>query len=191
MEDGKEYPVPTRDDIVNQVPILKKKFLRYSEFADATIEDILSPEAMKNPKTVQANTFESYYLENTGGGKFKMIALPIETQFAPVQAFISGDFNHDGHEDVLVGGNFYSYRVEYGPFDASIGTLLLGDGKGGWQVCTKENMGIMLKGDVRDMKRIHDKRGTETILVSYNNDTPRAVGVTGNISNKTTLATVK
>ena len=37
---GKSYPMASRDELFDQIPSLKKKFLRYKDYADATINDI-------------------------------------------------------------------------------------------------------------------------------------------------------
>jgi hypothetical protein len=43
----KEFPAQTRDDQVEQLPALKKKFLTYKDFGRATITEVLSSEEIK------------------------------------------------------------------------------------------------------------------------------------------------
>ena len=39
--DGVSYPAASRDDLTDQLPLQKKKFLRYSDYSTATISDLL------------------------------------------------------------------------------------------------------------------------------------------------------
>ena len=43
----KEFPAQTRDDQVDQIPSLKKKFLTYKEFGKATFTDIFTKDDLK------------------------------------------------------------------------------------------------------------------------------------------------
>ncbi|MGK2860652.1 MAG: hypothetical protein ACSLE0_01850, partial [Chitinophagaceae bacterium] len=61
---------------------------------------------------------------------------------------------------------------ETGIYDASYGTLLKGDGKGGFSALTARQSGINIRGAVRDIVVIKvDKR--KAILVSENNEAVR------------------
>jgi hypothetical protein len=58
-----------------------------------------------------------------------------------------------------------------GRYDASYGTFLKGDGRGNFKTVLNRDCGLMIDGEVRDIKRI--KVGKDNlILVSRNNDTP-------------------
>ena len=40
--EGKSYPVPSRDDLLEHLSMLKKKFTDYKTYADAQITDLFS-----------------------------------------------------------------------------------------------------------------------------------------------------
>ena len=42
-DEGKNYPVFSKDDIQKQLTILKNRFVRYNEYADLTIDQIFTP----------------------------------------------------------------------------------------------------------------------------------------------------
>jgi enediyne biosynthesis protein E4 len=92
------------DDILKQVPFLRKKFYDYPVYADASINELLSPDQLASAKKLKANIFETIYLENTGNG-FKVKHLPIEAQYAPVYSMLSVDVNEDGFKDLILFGN--------------------------------------------------------------------------------------
>ena len=64
----KEFPAATRDDVLMQLPFLKKKFFTYKSFAAADIHDIFSDSLLNNALHLQANNFASCYIENLGNG---------------------------------------------------------------------------------------------------------------------------
>jgi hypothetical protein len=164
------YPMALRHDLISQIPSLKKKFLKYESYKDATINDIFTPEQMKGALQLEANVFSSSLLINDGKGKFEMRDLPIEAQFSPMFGLCTGDFDGDGNEDVLMGGNFYKVKPEIGRYDASYGVFLKGDGKGNFVSIKPKESGFYVDGEVRDIKKIVIGKSSY-ILVARNDDT--------------------
>ena len=99
------------------------------------------------------------------GGKFTLKVLPGESQFSTVNAIAYKDYDGDGKEDILLTGNFYPFRVQQGQCDASLGTLLKGDGKGNFAVVPRSETKLYVPGDVRDMVELKDG----VIIISKNN----------------------
>jgi len=101
---------------------------------------------------------------------FTMKSLPAEAQFSPVYGISINDYDGDGKQDILIGGNFYQSKPEVGIYDASYGLLLKGDGKGNFVAVKMQQSGFFIKGAVRDILSI--KRGKrQLIVVAKNNDT--------------------
>ncbi len=73
------------------------------------------------------NETRSAVFLNDGKGHFTIEALPMEAQLSPVYAAVVYDLNGDGFKDIFLAGNFYGLKPQTGRFDASYGTLLLGD----------------------------------------------------------------
>lgn len=167
---GKSYPMHSRDELLGQMNFLKKKFVRYADYADATMTDIFSPEQLQDALILQAHTFASSYVENLGDGNFVLTPLPSEAQVAPVFGLVAGDYTGDGHDDLLLSGNFYPARVEMGRYDASIGLMLAGDGKGGFRPVPLQESGFFVPGDVRNMQALRMAGGETAILVVKNDD---------------------
>jgi enediyne biosynthesis protein E4 len=165
---GKSYPFNTRDEIVNQLPSLNKKFLRYTDFAVATIDDILTKEQIqKANKSFIYHTQSSLLMNNNG--KFELKPLPVQAQFSIVNSILYNDYDEDGKDDILLAGNFFPFRVQQGRCDAGLGLLLKGDGKGGFAPLDTKATGLFVGGDVRDMAELKSGNGN-VILVSKNND---------------------
>lgn len=61
---GKNYVYPTKDELTEQIPGMKKRFLYYKEYAKVNFEETFSKEELKDVFVVKAECFESSYLEN-------------------------------------------------------------------------------------------------------------------------------
>jgi hypothetical protein len=167
---GEEFPVFSKDDMVGQLSGLKGKYLNYSDYAAAKITDVFSSEELQGALVVKAKNFDSSYMENLGNGKFKLVPLPVETQFSPIYGILCEDVNNDGNEDIILGGNFFGTRVKFGRYDANKGLLLFGDGKGNFRPSSVRESGFNIDGEVRDISKITLTNGTEVLLFVRNND---------------------
>jgi hypothetical protein len=165
---GVSYPFNSRDDLADQVPMVKKKFLEYHDYANATIKDIFSEEQLKDASILNAQTLSSIYLQNDGDKGFTVKSLPKEIQYAPVYALVSADVNGDGFKDIIAAGNNTWTRIRLGRLDASFGTLLLGDGKGNFSYVPQRESGLKLRGNIRNAQTINSNNKLR-ILFGVNN----------------------
>ena len=166
-----EYPLALRHDLLSQLPYLKKKYLKYDQYKRAGMSDIFTAEQLKRAQVEQAEELRTVVVYNEGFGRFRLEALPLEAQLAPVYGIASGDWNGDGRVDLLVGGNQYRAKPEVGRYDASYGALLVQQAEGGFRFTPSAQSGIAIKGEVRDALSI-SVRGKRKILVSRNGDWP-------------------
>ena len=125
-----QYPVRSRSCYLLQNPGLAQKFPTYESFAEAEISDVYSRKVLEASLHLQAETFASCYLENTGNGNFVMHKLPNEAQLSSINDMIIDDFDGDGHLDILAAGNLFDVEVVTPRNDGGIGVFLKGDGKG-------------------------------------------------------------
>ena len=167
----KEFPLFSRDDIMSQLPALKKKFDDYKSFANATMDDILSPAQRKGALRLKANYLQSSYLRNEGNGKFTMIPLPKEAQVSVLNGMVVEDFNGDGNLDVAINGNDYGTEVSTGRYDALNGLVLLGDGKGNFKPLSILKSGIYIPGNGKALVKFLDNKGHLVLAASQNKDT--------------------
>ena len=140
--------------MMKQMPGLKKRYLSYSKYAEATLHDILGEKALEAALKFEVFEFRSVYVENLGGLKFKVTPLPPAVQFSTANAMVTDDFNKDGNLDVLVGGNFYLNNIQLGRYDSSLGTVLLGNGKNGFSALSPKSCGYVVTGEVRKLKKV-------------------------------------
>jgi hypothetical protein len=173
----KSYPFASRDQLVKQLPYLKKKFLKYKDYRNVKVEDIVSP-ALKN-QTTELNVFqtESVVLLNEGD-HFSSQALPVEAQVSPVETILVDDVDNDGLQDLVMAGNLSAVQTELGPYDAGIGLVAKGDGQGGFAAVPAMRSGLVIKGEARCIKSLKTLKKGRFYLVSRNNET--LIGFTSN-----------
>ncbi|MCL6523546.1 MAG: VCBS repeat-containing protein [Thermoflavifilum sp.] len=168
-KNGKDYPFVGKDVFDQQFPAwMKKKFPTYHDFAGKTIQDIFGSSIQK-ARVWHAYTLQSVWLHQEKNHSFRMIPLPVEAQVSPIQAFDVGDFNHDGHLDVIACGNFYGVLPQEGRYDANDGIVLWGDGKGNFQAAWPWQTGFLVNGEVRSLQTIHRQQDSLIMVARYNN----------------------
>ncbi len=172
----KEYPVHFWDELNTQSPLFRNRFSRYRQYSKATIDYLLSNEERSDALILKANNMASSYIENLGDGHFRMTALPTLAQVAPVNGMVAGDFNGDGHLDVLLVGNDYGNEVFAGRYDACNGLLLAGDGKGQFAMGTPTTSGFYVPGDAKALARLARPMG-DLIIATQNQDSLKVFSI--------------
>lgn len=170
-KDGVPCPMVLRQDLVAQLPALRKKYLHYKDYRGQSITDIFTPAQLERALVLNARDFRTSVWVNSGDDSFERKDLPMHAQFSPVYAILPNDFDADGNVDLLMGGNLYRAKPEAGIYDGSYGILLLGDGKGNFTAVPSPRSGICIKGELRSLKKI--SAGTENLVLgAMNNDAP-------------------
>ena len=168
QENSNIYPLVQKDVLVKQLPSLKKRFLYSGDYAKATVGDVWQQKDLDAALNLHCFGFETCWWENTGG-KFIRHNLPIQAQISVTQGIVVSDFNSDGHLDLLLAGNKYGFEVETNRCDAGNGTLLMGDGKGGFSWLDNNLSGFWAMREVRDLAMLRSAGGKNTFIVANNN----------------------
>ena len=150
---GKSYPAHTRDEVGEQMPMLRKTFTTYAAYADATLEQMLSPAMLSEAKTKTINELKTLVLENKDG-EFIPHELPEPAQYSPVYGILAQDFDRDGKADLLLMGNNSGLRMRIGKTDANVGVVLRNQGNWQFEYVPPTKSGLLIKGDVRDVKQV-------------------------------------
>ena len=166
---GKSYPYVTRDELIDQISIMRNRFPDYKSYADATLKDIFTPDELEGANHLQVNCLETSYFESDSKGKFHKKQLPLEAQFSPVFTITDLDYDKDSSEDLLLCGNINHARIRFGKYDANYGILLRGDGKGNFTYIPQWQSGFHLWGDVRSVLEVNNM-----LLFGINQQTMKA-----------------
>ncbi len=166
------YPYTLKHDLVMQMPGLKKKYLKYENYNNQKITDIFPQTVLDKGVVKYVNHLATSVFINDGNGNFETLELPIQAQLAPIFAIDVFDYNDDGYQDILLGGNFFESKPEAGRYDASYGALLLGTKSGGWQYLPAQQSGFSETGQIRSFLRLEKER---LLLIGKNNDSVRVL----------------
>ncbi len=162
-KDGKEYPYSLRHDLIDQIKTLKKTFPNYNSFKNLDIKKIINKKALSKSILSEVNYLETSILINEGNFNFRKIKIPKSVQFSPIYAIETYDFDYDGDMDIIMGGNLYNVKPEFGRYDASYGIYL--ENIDGEKFNFYNNgRGFFVEGQIRDLKVLEDR-----IYVAKNN----------------------
>ena len=168
--DGKSYPYYLKDDMVTQIPTLKKKFVKHTDYAGKTMEDIFSKDQLASAVVKTAYEFRTCLFMNKDNGKFEIDPLPAEAQLSPVYAILADDFDRDGLIDILLAGNLFGLKPELGRYDANYGDFYKGLPDNKLVYKAPKNSGFFYKGQARDMISIRNISNKQLIILGRNND---------------------
>jgi hypothetical protein len=164
---GRSYPYVSRDELLDEIYPMRRKFTSYKSYADATITDIFSADELKDAQHLSASCLETMVFENRNG-VFYPRPIPLQAQFSPVYKILIADVNKDNYPDILLFGNNEYPRLKIGKMDANFGTVLLNDGKGNFRYAAAGETGLVVPGDVKDAAFLK-RNGTIYLLVGINN----------------------
>ena len=171
------FPAISRNLFSDQVPAIKKRFLLYEDYGRASFDDIFRGKSDNEILKLYCDEMRSCLFENLGNGKFVKHPLPLEAQFAPVNAIVCDDVDTDGIKDLLLAGNEYQTEVVTGRYDASYGCFLKGMGEKKFRFIRPVESGFVLKGDVKDLELVHLSNKEKIILAAINDDSVRVLRI--------------
>lgn len=170
--DGKEIEFANRAELIQQIPVIKKRFFYAHDFAKASLEDIFTSEKLRGADTFTANYFSNAILINHGNLNFSVQAMPWKAQLSPFKTATVVDANGDDLPDILLGGNYYDNNIQMGRNDADFGTILVN--KGGGKFEAESINGLEIKGQVRHIEKINIGK-KEAFILARNNDSTMVI----------------
>ena len=153
---GKDYPILDKDELIMQLPFLKKKFKYYKDYAKASMEELFTKEQLatsvqKSLDMVASTVFLKK--ENT----FTPRKLPSELQYSNIKAI--RPLNNTSF--IVLGGNNYNVKPQFGAQDASKGWLL--------DLNDKKVSSLAISGEIRGFETTNYKNNTY-LITTINND---------------------
>ena len=162
--EDKDFPILDMDEIMGQLPSLKRKYLYYRDYSGAAMSDLFSKELLNNAMVLELDMVESALWWQTKNG-FEKQSLPLEVQYSSVHTSFAKDYNQDGNLDIFLGGNHFLVKPQFGRQDASKGWLLTGQTTQDKSVTYPFAQSLYLDGQIRNFTLLDDKR----TLIGINN----------------------
>ncbi len=153
--DGKRYPDATKDELLRQLAGLKRRYVSYASYANQQLDEVF-PSWPDNTTYLKATRLETSLYLSQPDGSYKLAALPLEVQYAPVHTITALDYDQDGHTDLLLCGNDSLEKQRWGKADANHGILLQGNGNGSFKYVPQATAGFRIQGDVRSVLQMND-----------------------------------
>jgi hypothetical protein len=170
----KEIPFATKDELVKQIPELKKKYLYAEDFAKASLSDIFKKGKLGSASLFTADYFSNVILINDGNWNFRLKELPWQAQLTPYYDAAIAEVNGDARPDILLGGNFYPNNIQMGEYDADYGAVLLNIGNGNFNYALLD--GTVIKGEIRRIRKLAFGKDPAFIL-ARNNDSLKVISI--------------
>jgi hypothetical protein len=163
---GIEYPFLAKDEVERPLPLLKKHYLLYSEYAGVAMKDVFYG-WIDNTQPFIAERLGSAVCYGDGKGNFAINDLPADLQLAPVMSFQKIS-NTNQENKYLAGGNFFDVIPYEGRYDAQP-LALFGSSGNNVNYIHQSNLAEQ-KGQVRDIKKIHTGKYGDILVVARNNE---------------------
>jgi hypothetical protein len=84
-DDDRPYPFASKNDLTQQLPTLKKRILKYEDYALRDYQSLFDQEVRETARSFEVNELRSSILWNDGDS-LRLQPLPKEAQIAPVYA---------------------------------------------------------------------------------------------------------
>jgi hypothetical protein len=165
MVGGKYFPLVDKDELLSQLPALKKDLLYYRDYGRRSIDELFPAPVLEKSAIFQVKLLSSLLLLSDSG-RYKKVVLPLEAQYSPIYALSVEDFDHDGIDDLLAGGNQYLVKPQFGRYDASHGWFFKGVLNGA-RFSFKSGIDLNVKGQIRDIEILKDKGVTYVLFAKY------------------------
>lgn len=164
---GVEYPFLTQDEVERPLPLLKKHYLHYAEYAGVPMKEVFYG-WIDNVTPITAERLGSVVGYGDGTGNFEIQDFPRGLQLAPIMSFQRVSARPGEEPIYLAGGNFFDVIPYEGRYDAQAIALFIG-GKERKIQFQPQNQLAAINGQVRDCKWLRTASGN-LLVVARNNE---------------------
>lgn len=167
---GNVHFLQGRDDLLKQVPELRKHFQNYASFAEASVSSII-PDSLLKTSVDSVFELRNAVIINDGKGNFLMVHLPLSTEYGKVNAIYTANVDADSIPDVVLFGNTHNFNSAYGFPDGNSGIVVHSgiDSNGMWYAKSVDHLGV--RGIIQDALPIQVGLDSYIILANSSGNT--------------------
>jgi hypothetical protein len=171
-ENENEYPIYYRDEMLASVQNLRTIYPNFETYANATMKEIVAKSKATVDTIMECNTLLSGVFLNDGKGHFSFIALPDFAQISRMNTAVEMVNNQNKYTDLLIGGNFFGYKIQFGRADALPIVSLKNNGKGIFEAIRPDKTGLFSTGQVSKIF-LSDYKNKKRVLIFRKNEAPQ------------------
>ena len=164
---GEEYPFLAKDEVERPLPLLKKHYLSYAEYAGVPMKDVFYG-WIDTIKPLTCERLGSAVCYGDGKGNFTIKDLPAQLQLSPIFSFQKVSKPSASENMYLSGGNFFDVIPYEGRYDAQPLALFNTTKNNTVNYLPQSNL-TALKEQVRDLKWLRTAKQGEVLVVAANN----------------------
>jgi hypothetical protein len=168
FQDGEEYPFVQLKDLTMQLPYIKKRYLKFFDFKEATLQEIFGEKITRGGYHLKVNELKSFVWMNDPDQEYVRVDLPFNFQLFPIYDFLVDDFNTDGYIDLLAAGNFLRAKPEIGSNMGGHTALGMGNGSDSFKFVMNSKTGISISEEVRSIESLYIK-DKQALVFGINN----------------------
>jgi hypothetical protein len=166
---GKPYVFHLKQDLVGQIPMLKKRFLTYASYAGKQFNDVFTTEMVKGAEIHEINTLQSGVFINDSKKKtFSFKAFPYQAQLSSVNTILYDDIDGNGTKEIILAGNFFGFKPEVGRLDANYGQVYQYQNNN-FKFIAPGQSGLKLTGQIMSSLKINTKQNILYVFGVNNN----------------------
>ncbi|HEY9195260.1 MAG TPA: FG-GAP-like repeat-containing protein, partial [Mucilaginibacter sp.] len=164
--DGISYVFHMKPELVGQLPMLKKRFLQYADYAGKPFNEVFTDDMLEGAETHEMNYLASAVFLNDGR-KFTCRQLPAQAQLSMVNTILCDDIDGSGNKKIIMAGNFYGFKPEVGRLDANYGQVFQYN-KNDFDYISPVQTGFDLRGQVTSSLVVKNAKGVRYYLFGIN-----------------------
>ena len=164
-ESGNLVPFSTKHQVTAQLPYLKKRFLKFKDYAGKTMEEVFGGQ-LNEALALKVEMLSSMLFENKGD-RFDAIPLPEIVQYSTTNAMEFMDLDGDAIDELIVGGNSFGIQPQLGQYDANFGVVLKWEDQS-WNPIPYKQSGLNVKGEVKHIKNFESGETSKVLFVRNN-----------------------
>ena len=165
--DGKEFPFLAKDEVERKLPLLKKHYLLYAEYAAVPMEEVFYG-WIDTITPLISERLGSAVFYGDGKGGFTMEELPAALQLAPIFSFEK--IRNEGNVNFYIaGGNFFDVIPYEGRYDAQALAMFSVDRKNNISYRHDPQL-LSLQGQVRGIRLIQNSSKENLLMIARNNE---------------------